>query len=158
MLRSSLSLFSLAALSCASQPAAEPTQLAEVATTPHLVVEDDFEAARAVAIEDERPLLINFTSYTCVNCRMMEVQVFAQDDVATALAPYVEARLHHDASTEDARAVNAKIAETIVQSQTMPLYVAVDPGTGEEIARFCGLAHDPAEFVEFLDGASGRER
>lgn len=154
MLRIPFALLSICVVSCASGPVAEPTDRIQAVPTAHVVIEDDFEAARAAAVTAERPLLVNFSSRTCVNCRMMETSIFERPEVAAALAPYVEARLHQDATDEEARAAHALLVDTIGKSNAMPIYVALDPRSGDVIARFSGATQDPGQFADFLNEAN----
>ncbi len=49
---------------------------------PHqLVVFEDYDYALAYSKEINKPLLIDFTGYACVNCRKMEETVWSEDDV-----------------------------------------------------------------------------
>lgn len=46
---------------------------------------DDFDAARSLAAESHRPMLLFFTADWCVPCRIMKRQVFADPDVMRAI-------------------------------------------------------------------------
>ncbi len=41
----------------------------------------DFETGKAAAIRDQKPILLDFTGWACVNCRRMEENVWATPDV-----------------------------------------------------------------------------
>lgn len=41
----------------------------------------DFDEARAYAIEHNKPIMIDFTGWACVNCRKMEEHVWPEDEV-----------------------------------------------------------------------------
>ena len=46
---------------------------------------NDFDAALAYAIKQDKPLLLDFTGWGCVNCRKMEEEVWTHPDVARRL-------------------------------------------------------------------------
>lgn len=46
---------------------------------------DDFAEAQAAAIEQNKPILIDFTGWACVNCRKMEEEVWTDPSVLTHL-------------------------------------------------------------------------
>ena len=41
----------------------------------------DFETGKAAAIRDQKPILLDFTGWACVNCRRMKENVWATPDV-----------------------------------------------------------------------------
>lgn len=46
---------------------------------------DDFDAGMAYAQENNRPVLIDFSGYGCVNCRKMEGAVFDTEEISTII-------------------------------------------------------------------------
>ena len=63
-------------------------------------ITNDYAAARAQAARDHRPLFIDFTGYTCTNCRWMEANMFPKPQVASELGRYVRVRLYTDGQGE----------------------------------------------------------
>ncbi len=62
-----------------------------------LEVVNDFEEAMALGRKHNKPVLLDFTGYACVNCRKMEDNVWTQDDVHTVLdSSFVIASLYVD--------------------------------------------------------------
>jgi thiol:disulfide interchange protein len=57
---------------------------------------NDYYEALAYAKEVNKPLLIDFTGWACVNCRKMEENVWPQDDVKKLLKEYVIVSLYVD--------------------------------------------------------------
>ena len=45
----------------------------------------DYEIGRAVAIEQQKPILLDFTGWACVNCRKVEENIWTQPEVYTLL-------------------------------------------------------------------------
>lgn len=120
-----------------------------------LVIEDDFLAARARAAAKGIPLLVSFTGHTCIMCRQMEVTVFEEDDVKAQRGGMVEARLYSDAAVAAARKDNALRIESVAKTFAQPVWVVLNPRTGEELARSAG-PKSAAEFSQFL--ASGSDK
>ncbi|MCO5247821.1 MAG: thioredoxin family protein [Chitinophagales bacterium] len=59
----------------------------------------DFEEAVQMAQAENKPILIDFTGYGCVNCREMEEQVWVDDDIKSMMGEYVIASLYVDDRT-----------------------------------------------------------
>ena len=57
---------------------------------------NDQPGALAKARQTGKLVLIDFTGYTCTNCRWMESNIFGRPDVAAALDRYVLSRLYTD--------------------------------------------------------------
>lgn len=116
------------------------------------IVLDDYDQALQVARADEKLLLVNFTGLTCVNCRAMENKVFPSPPVADVLhRSYVEARLHTDGTDHLERIL--ALQKELTGSVATPVYVLVDPRTGEKKGQFLGSTFDAQAFAEFLGGA-----
>jgi thiol:disulfide interchange protein DsbD len=45
----------------------------------------DYETGRAVAMEQQKPILLDFTGWACVNCRKVEENIWTQPEVYTLL-------------------------------------------------------------------------
>jgi thiol:disulfide interchange protein DsbD len=59
----------------------------------------DFEQALEMAKALNKPILIDFTGYGCVNCREMEEQVWVQKDIQDLMSKYVITSLFVDDRT-----------------------------------------------------------
>ena len=60
----------------------------------------DYEEALEAAKEENKPLFIDFTGWTCVNCRKMEAQVWSDEKVHSLLAEeFIVASLYVDDKT-----------------------------------------------------------
>ena len=109
---------------------------------------NDYDAALALAKQQHKPLLIDFTGWACVNCRKMEENVWPQDAVKTLIKKdfilvslYVDDRKSlpddqqflfttSDGSKKAIRTVGDKFAT--LQSEnfknaSQPLYVVISP-------------------------------
>ena len=127
-------------------PPAEASVLA-AGKEPEWIV-NDYDEALAAAKRQNRPLLIDFTGYTCTNCRWMEANMFPRPEVALELTRYVRVRLYTDGQGEPYRGFQNMQRDTY-GTVALPYYVALDPDGTPQVA-FGGLTRDSAEFVSFL--------
>jgi thiol:disulfide interchange protein len=109
---------------------------------------NDYEKALAEAKQQNRPLLVDFTGYTCTNCRWMEANMFPRPEVALELTRYVRVRLYTDGQGEPYRGFQNMQRETY-GTVALPYYAAIDPDGTPRVA-FGGLTRSSAEFVSFL--------
>ncbi len=112
---------------------------------------NDLPAALAVARRENRRVFIDFTGYTCTNCRWMESNMFTRPEVKAAMNRFVLARLYTDGDGDMYE------KQQIMQQQrfgtiALPLYAIVDPD-GKTVTTFAGLTRSPNDFLSFL--ASG---
>ena len=114
---------------------------------------NDYRGALAIAAREQRPILIDFTGYTCTNCRWMEANMFPRADVKRTLDRFVRVRLYTDGVGQPFEAQQS-LEQRMFGTVALPLYAALDP-SGRPRARFLGMTRDPAEFIAFLDSASG---
>jgi thiol:disulfide interchange protein DsbD len=105
-------------------------------------------AALARAKQTGRLVLIDFTGYTCTNCRWMESNIFARPDVAAALRGYVLSRLYTDGQGK-LYEKQQDWQEQQFGTVALPLYAIVD-ANGRTVRTFAGLTRSPAEFLAFL--------
>ncbi len=106
-------------------------------------VEPALEHARATG----RNVFIDFTGYTCTNCRLMEREMFPRPQVSSLLEEYVRVKLYIDDRERGAerRAFQAENFGTV----TMPYYVVMTPDgevLGEE-----AYTTNVDQFVRFLE-------
>lgn len=112
---------------------------------------EDLETARAEAEREGRVVFVNYTGYTCTNCRYMEEAVFPRPEVASLLRQMVLAELYTDGGLPRHEAARAdQIAR--FGTAALPFY-AVERPDGSVIAKFPSSTNDPAEFAAFLRGA-----
>jgi thiol:disulfide interchange protein DsbD len=115
-------------------------------------ITDDYPAALRAAAQSGRPVFVDFTGYTCTNCRWMEANMFPQPDVDRALGEFVLLRLYTDAQSADAERAQA-MQRSMFHTVALPLY-AVIGADGHPAATFLGMTRDRAEFVDFLRRAA----
>jgi thiol:disulfide interchange protein len=110
---------------------------------------NDLPGAIALAKQSSKPVFIDFTGYTCTNCRWMEANVFARTEVKAKLNQFALARLFTDGDGpvyENQQAYQEKTFNTVA----LPLYAVLAPD-GHTIATLPGLTRDPAVFLAFLE-------
>jgi thiol:disulfide interchange protein DsbD len=102
------------------------------------------EQARAT----QKPIFIDFTGYTCTNCRWMEANIFPLPSVHAELEKYVRVQLYTDGwgqQYED----NQRYQKEQFGTVALPLYAILNP-QGNKIATFPGMTRKPEEFLQFL--------
>lgn len=117
-----------------------------------LVWHSDYEAALAEARRENRPLFVDFTGYTCSNCRWMEANIFPQPEVRRRLKEFVLAKLYIDGG--DHAAENRRLMVERFGTAELPFYVLLSPA-GEKLAQL-SYTTDARQFAQFLGrGRSG---
>ena len=115
----------------------------------------DFEEGMAYAQQENKPVLLDFTGYGCVNCRKMEAFVLSNDSVQARLKNYVfielyvDDRLDKDADGESEGNENSRLQRERFGSNAQPLYVQLSP-YGIQIGEPMAFTTDPQEFLNWL--------
>ena len=114
---------------------------------------NNLPAALILARHQNRRVFIDFTGYTCTNCRWMEANMFTRPEIKVAMNRFVLARLYTDGDGD----IYDK--QQVMQQQrfgtiALPLYAIVDPD-GKTVTTFAGLTRSPNAFLSFL--ATGLE-
>jgi len=111
-------------------------------------VTDDLSHAFSEATLIEKPLFIDFSGYTCANCRGMEVNVLEQAGISQILAEnFVLSRLYTDGP--QGREFQM-IQEDITGTLALPTYAIMDGAhQGQPIAQLSGVV-SREEFENFL--------
>jgi thiol:disulfide interchange protein DsbD len=100
-------------------------------------------------------MFVDFTGYTCTNCRWMEANIFSRPDVGAELGNFVLARLYTDGEGEVYEQQQA-FQEKNFGTVALPLYAVIGPD-GKVRATFSGLTRNPGEFIAFLRSARQRK-
>ena len=111
-------------------------------------IENDFEGAKAKAKAENKLVFVDFTGYTCTNCRWMEANIFVKKEVEAELGKFVLAKLFTDGDGEIYER-QQQFQEKTFQTVALPFYALID-GDGKTIATFPGLTRNTQEFVDFL--------
>ena len=115
---------------------------------------NDYPAALAKAKAENKRVFVDFTGYTCTNCRWMEANVFPRPEVAAAMGKFVLVRLYTDGDGEIYEK-QQQMEQDMFGTVALPFYAVID-GDGKVISSFPGLTRNTAEFTEFLRNALGQ--
>lgn len=149
---------------------APPLSKADASFFPGVKVEakySDFDAAKQLAAQEGKPLLIDFTGHGCVNCRKMESAVWTDPNVADLLTnKCILVSLYCDDRTPlsqperiDEGGKNVML-ETVGEkwsclqrkfgANSQPYYVMVYPD-GSVYPFFFKFTENPSEFADFIN-------
>ena len=114
-------------------------------------IKNDLEGALSKARAENKRVFIDFTGYTCTNCRWMEANVFVKKEVEAEMSKFVLAKLFTDGEGEPYER-QQQYQEKTFQTVALPFYAVVEPD-GKIISTFPGLTRNVPEFVDFLQKA-----
>jgi cytochrome c biogenesis protein CcdA/thioredoxin-related protein len=132
----------------------------------------DYDEAMAAAIDQNKPLLLDFTGWACVNCRKMEEQVWTDKRVSKILnedvilvslyvddrtkLPEEEWRVEEYGGKEfHIRTIGKKwsyLQASQFDRNAQPFYVLLDHN-GTQIGGSAGYDPDPDAFLEYINDA-----
>jgi len=115
---------------------------------------NDYNGAMQQAKQEHKLLFIDFTGYTCTNCRWMEANMFPRPEVAKEMNKFVRVRLYTDGSGE-LYEHHQKMQQEKFGTVALPYY-AILRTDGAPIATFSGLTRSMPEFLAFLQRDSQR--
>lgn len=111
---------------------------------------NDLPGALARAKAEGKLVFLNFTGYTCTNCKLMKANMFPRPEVAAEMNKMVLVELYTDGA-DAVSEENQKLQETTHKTVAIPFYVILD-GEGKPLRTFPGLTRDVEEFLKFLRG------
>ncbi|MBO6536018.1 MAG: thioredoxin family protein [Balneolaceae bacterium] len=110
--------------------------------------ESDYEAAIEEAKSEGIPVFIDFTGYTCTNCRAMESNVFPLAEVRERFDQMKLVKLYTDGGADAQK--NQQLQFSLTGNVALPTYVILDPSNEQVIAQELGYIASE-KFVSFLD-------
>ncbi len=132
----------------------------------------DYGEALAAAKSQNKPLMIDFTGWTCVNCRKMEADVWSDPAVRNMINDkFILVELYvdeHDLklseneqyiSPQSGKKINTvgkkntDFQITKFKSNSQPLYALIDPNTEETLIAPRGADYDIASYLAYLQSA-----
>ena len=128
-------------------PPAVPSAVAASPDAPVWML-NDYAAAQSAARSSGKLVFVDFTGYTCTNCRWMEANIFGRPDVSAELGQFVLSRLYTDGDG-DLYERQQSFQEKTFGTVALPLYAVLD-ADGKVRATFSGLTRNPADFIAFL--------
>lgn len=111
-------------------------------------IKDDYEGALAKAKAENKLVFLDFTGYTCTNCRWMEANIFPKPEVEAEFKNMILVSLYTDGVGEVYER-QQQFQETTFKTVALPYYAIMDPN-GNIRATFPGLTRNTSEFVDFL--------
>ncbi len=147
----------------------------DVAKNNGLVTYFDYNEALAASRREHKPIMLDFTGITCVNCRLMETNVWAAPEVMKRMKEdFIVASLYCDASQvslakEDqyqSTALNTLVTNlgdrcldlqvSKFNSNSQPFYFFVDDAETKLAAEGYGTNTNVAKFVAHLDAVKAK--
>jgi thiol:disulfide interchange protein DsbD len=110
----------------------------------------DYKFALSEAKRLNKPLFIDFTGFTCTNCRWMEINMFAKTSISKMIEKFVKVRLFTDRRGDPYQS-NKNFQKSRFNSIELPLYVILTPN--EELVGTKAFTRDEKEFLKFLNNA-----
>jgi len=111
------------------------------------------DEAKEAAVQSGKYIFIDFTGYTCTNCRAMEANVFPNTDVKKRFDQFELVKLYTDDGADGPE--NQLYQFKLTGSVALPTYAVIDAKTGNLIAKKTGYI-DKDDFVNFLDAVLAR--
>lgn len=111
-------------------------------------IDNDLDKALAKAKSENKRVFIDFTGYTCTNCRWMEANVFPKKEVEAEMSKFVLARLYTDDGSENNNK-QQEYQEKTFKTVALPFYAILE-ADGKTVSTFPGLTRNSQEFIDFL--------
>jgi len=108
---------------------------------------NNFDEGLKKGIDYNKPIFIDFTGYTCTNCRWMETNVFVDLEVKKLFEEFVLVQLFTDGGPNFRE--NQQMEIERFGTAALPFYVVLSPNN-KELSRFHGMDPDISKFVKFL--------
>ena len=110
---------------------------------------EDLDLAYIKAKESNKPIFLDFTGYTCTNCRWMEINIFEQKEVVELFDEFILVKLYTDGREEKHKRYR-ELEINRFKTSALPYYVVLNQND-EEISKFPGYNTDVELFKKFLD-------
>ncbi len=112
----------------------------------HNSLDSAFKQAR----DENKPLFVDFTGYTCINCRWMEKNTFTHPDIHDRFKNgFILVRLYTDGG--DGHLENQRLQVERFKTIALPFYVILSPSNAV-LAKTSGISNSN-EFIRFLDSS-----
>jgi thiol:disulfide interchange protein DsbD len=108
----------------------------------------DLDRGLSEAKATGKPVFIDFTGYTCTNCRWMESNVFTKTEVKHRFGEMVLVQLYTDGGPNHRE--NQEYEINRFGTAALPYYVILSP-ENEVIATYPGMTRNLDNFLDFLD-------
>ena len=108
----------------------------------------DLNQAFEASSVSSKPIFVDFTGYTCTNCRWMEVNVFIKPEVKERFEKMTLVQLYTDGGPNHKENQIYEIER--FGTAALPYYVILTPDD-EVISTFPGMTRNINDFIDFLD-------
>ena len=108
---------------------------------------ENYNEALAASQKSDKPIFIDFTGYTCTNCRWMEKNIFVDSRVKKLFNNFILVRLYTDGGPNHKEYQQMEIDR--YSTAALPFYVVID-NQENEISRFPGMDPNVNNFIKFL--------
>ena len=95
-----------------------------------------------------KPIFIDFTGYTCTNCRWMEANIFVKSDVKDRFSEMILVQLYTDGGPNHRENQQYEIER--FGTAALPFYVILSPND-KVLGTFPGMSRNINDFLDFLD-------
>jgi len=112
-------------------------------------IQDDYERGVRTARETGKPIFVDFTGYSCTNCRWMERTMFPRKEVADLMNRYVLVRLYTD-GRDSVNKKNRQMQIDRFNTIELPFYVLMTPDEKPLASMGMQARFTPDEFTGFL--------
>ena len=116
----------------------------------HFVWINDLQEGLNKAKKVNKPVFIDFTGYTCTNCRWMETNVFIDLAVQSLFNEFILVQLFTDGGKNYRE--NQQMEIDRFGTAALPFYVVLSP-ENVELSRFHGMDPDVGKFIDFLENS-----
>lgn len=107
----------------------------------------NLEEAKALSKEQNKPIFVDFTGFTCTNCRWMEQNFFRKNETIELFSQYILVKLYTD-RLEEPYLSNKKLQEEKFGSIELPMYAIIS--TNGEVLGTETFTRDYNQFLTFL--------
>ncbi|MBF0279476.1 MAG: thioredoxin family protein [SAR324 cluster bacterium] len=109
---------------------------------------DDLSEALVLAKQQDKHVFVDFTGYTCVNCRWMEKNIFADPKVLAAFKEsFILVQLYTDGGKNHQE--NQSMQVNRFNTLALPFYVVLD-AENQVLMRHSGIMSSSEKFLSFL--------
>ena len=116
---------------------------------PELIfLKNQYKEALAQAKAENKRVFLDFTGYTCTNCKWMKANMFPKPAVMAEMKNFIPVELFTD-GTDAASLENQELQEKRFGTVAIPFYAILD-GSENVLATSAGVTRDADEFVKFL--------
>jgi len=116
-------------------------------------MKNQYREALNRARQENKLVLVNFTGYSCTNCKWMDANMFPRPEITSAVEELIPVELYVD-GVDAASEQNQKLEDDKFKTAAMPYYALVDADE-RVVAQFGGATRDPSKFLAFLKTRPG---